>query len=114
MRLGLVYTILDTCGMKDMLITLRPKLKPHKNIQEAAEAVENLEKELLLVVIVSIIGFVLAGVVLAGILKAAFSLSSASDESLISLISLAWSQALGEHTQLPHAQTQSLKSSLVC
>ena len=34
-------------GMKDMLITLRPKLKPHKNIQEAAEAVENLEKELM-------------------------------------------------------------------
>jgi len=92
MRLRLVYTILDTCGvffssglskkrldyylvylqyyylykkslsvwtednpfpveiefgMKDVLSTLRPKLKPYKTLQEAAEAVEKLENELI-------------------------------------------------------------------
>ena len=34
-------------GMKDTLSTLRPKLKPYKSFQEAADAVENLEKELM-------------------------------------------------------------------
>lgn len=34
-------------GMKDMLSSLRPKLKPHSNLQEAADALENLEKELM-------------------------------------------------------------------
>ncbi len=30
-----------------MLLTLRPKLKAYKTLQEAADAVENLEKELM-------------------------------------------------------------------
>lgn len=30
-----------------MLQSLRPKLKPYKTLQEAADAVENLEKELM-------------------------------------------------------------------
>ncbi|XP_057375556.1 regulator of nonsense transcripts 2-like [Daphnia carinata] len=34
-------------GIKDMLLSLRPKLKPYKTLQEAADAVENLEKELM-------------------------------------------------------------------
>lgn len=34
-------------GIKDMLLTLRPKLKAYKTLQEAADAVENLEKELM-------------------------------------------------------------------
>ncbi|KAK4008595.1 hypothetical protein OUZ56_013729 [Daphnia magna] len=34
-------------GIKDMLQSLRPKLKPYKTLQEAADAVENLEKELM-------------------------------------------------------------------
>lgn len=34
-------------GMKDVLLSLRPKLKPYKSLQEAADAVENLEKELM-------------------------------------------------------------------
>jgi len=34
-------------GMKDMLLLLRPKLNPHPNLQEAADALENLEKELM-------------------------------------------------------------------
>nr|CAG4641458.1 EOG090X0143 [Eurycercus lamellatus] len=34
-------------GMKDMFLSLRPKLKPYKSLQEAADAVENLEKELM-------------------------------------------------------------------
>ena len=34
-------------GMKDMLSSMRPKLKPYKDLQEAADAVENLEKELM-------------------------------------------------------------------
>jgi len=34
-------------GMKDMLLSLRPKLNPHPNLQEAADALENLEKELM-------------------------------------------------------------------
>ena len=33
--------------MKDMFSSMRPKLKPHKTLQEAADAVENLEKELM-------------------------------------------------------------------
>jgi len=33
--------------MKDMLLSLRPKLNPHPNLQEAADALENLEKELM-------------------------------------------------------------------
>ncbi len=91
MRLRLVYTILDTCGVffssglskkrldfylvylqyyywfkrslpvwtddnpfpieidfgiKDTLTSLRPKLKPHKSLQEASDAVEKLEKDI--------------------------------------------------------------------
>nr|SVE73390.1 EOG090X0143 [Daphnia atkinsoni] len=34
-------------GIKDTLLSLRPKLKPYKTVQEAADAVENLEKELM-------------------------------------------------------------------
>jgi len=34
-------------GMKDMLSSLRPKVKPYQHLQEAADAVENLEKELM-------------------------------------------------------------------
>lgn len=34
-------------GMKDMFLSLRPKIKPYTNLQEAAEAIENLEKELM-------------------------------------------------------------------
>ena len=34
-------------GMRDMFATLRPKMKPFKTLQEAADAVENLEKELM-------------------------------------------------------------------
>ncbi len=34
-------------GIKDMLLTLRPKLKAYKTLQEAADAVENMEKELM-------------------------------------------------------------------
>nr|CAG4643014.1 EOG090X0143 [Ilyocryptus agilis] len=34
-------------GMKDTLLSLRPKVKPFKTLQEAADAVENLEKELM-------------------------------------------------------------------
>nr|CAG4650736.1 EOG090X0143 [Simocephalus serrulatus]SVE94074.1 EOG090X0143 [Simocephalus serrulatus] len=34
-------------GMRDMFSSMRPKLKPYKNLQEAAEAVETLEKELM-------------------------------------------------------------------
>ena len=33
--------------IKDMLLTLRPKLNAYKTLQEAADAVENLEKELM-------------------------------------------------------------------
>lgn len=34
-------------GIRDTFLTLRPKLKPYKTLQEAADAVENLEKELM-------------------------------------------------------------------
>ena len=34
-------------GMKEMFISLRPKLKPFNNFQEAADSIEKLEKELM-------------------------------------------------------------------